>query len=263
MIPLRCDIHKLFDERHFTIVPKSSINRRDKILDISNVEPPHGGNAQEAEDSDPSDPKSQLTIRQPQTSSSSARAEPKPETVRIHTVGHIFNSTPSGDLPSRFHNRALHGLPFTLSVECLFARFAYTIFSPSVFRDFLDSDKGRTIVIWNDKEKRQDIVYASSERCRAIWNASRSRSESPRKRSKSGHDRSEDHGDRLVDKPGCVASDMDSGYGDNSQRAVDDIDKPERGRRRKRPFQDDMFDIFTNGESSGAKRTRLLRSNGT
>jgi hypothetical protein len=148
-------------------------------------------------------------------------------------------------------------------VECLFARFAYTIFSPSVFRDFLDSDKGRIIVIWNDKDKCQDIVYASPERCRAIWNASRSRSESPRKRSKSGHDRSEDHGERSEDKSGCVVSDMDSGYGDNSQRSVDNIDEPGRGRRRKRPFKEDMFDVSTNAESSEAKRIRLLRGDET
>ncbi|KAF5988534.1 hypothetical protein FBULB1_1410 [Fusarium bulbicola] len=239
LLPLRCDIHKLFDERHFTFVPKQGISRGAREKYMEEAWEAHAEQLlSHAEGSGPS-PDSQLPIRRSGPSSDSPQ-----NNSRIQIVGHVFNSTPSGDLPRRFHNRATHTLPSTLSIDLLFARFAYTIFSPSIFKDFLDSDKGRYVKTWDHEKKRHDVGFASAEKCRAIWNASRSRSESPRKRSKAT-------GDGPEDSYGAgLGSDVDSGYGDNSQTSFAD-DGSGRGRTRKRGREENDLDIFE------AKRAKL------
>jgi hypothetical protein len=97
---------------------------------------------------------------------------------------------------------------------------------------------------WDHEKKRHDVGFASAEKCHAIWNASRSRSESPRKRSKAAGDRPED-GNAVG-----LGSDVDSGYGDNSQTSLAE-DEPRRGRTRKRDWEEDILDVFE------AKRTKL------
>ncbi|KAK0627942.1 hypothetical protein B0T14DRAFT_493937 [Immersiella caudata] len=65
-------------------------------------------------------------------------------------VLHVFNSTPSGQLPSLWHNRPLHPVPPTVAVECLFARFAWTVLSPRVFDIFLPSTPvPRRLLLWS------------------------------------------------------------------------------------------------------------------
>lgn len=97
---------------------------------------------------------------------------------------------------------------------------------------------------WDHEKKRHDVGFASAEKCHAIWNASRSRSESPRKRSKAAGDGAED-GNSVES-----GSDVDSGYGDHPQTSLAE-DEPRRGRARKRDWEDDVLDVFE------AKRTKL------
>ncbi|GKU09352.1 hypothetical protein FLAG1_10119 [Fusarium langsethiae] len=252
-LSLRCDIHKIFDERHFTFVPKTAIRRSASIPQNNQTahSQDHGVSYsnQDTLGGSLSNPHSDIPIR-----------PREPEQRPVQLVGHVFNSTPSNDLPSRFHNREVHELPSTISVEYLFARFAYTIFSPSVFKDFLDSHKGRVLMIWDPTEEHYDTQHVSAERCRGIWNASRSRSESPRKRSRAGGDAA-DHEDGGL---GCGVSDVDSGYGDHSQLSGGEDDVKRRGRTRGRAWEEDIDD--TSGlvsDSPGAKRTRFVEANNT
>ncbi|KAK4173091.1 hypothetical protein QBC36DRAFT_389979 [Triangularia setosa] len=106
-------------------------------------------------------------------------------------VLHVFNSTPSGHLPNLWHNRAVHPIPTTVAVECLFARVAWTILSPCVFDMFLPSTF--------------ETEEVSPEMCRQMWKNARSRS--PRKRSPP---RSDDAADEILamESP----SPHDSGY---------------------------------------------------
>lgn len=97
-------------------------------------------------------------------------------------VFHVFNSTLSGQLPSLWQNRALHPVPATVAVECLFARFAWTVLSPHVFNMFFPSTfVARRLFLWSLEKGGWDVEEASPERCRQIWKNARSRS--PRKRS--------------------------------------------------------------------------------
>lgn len=96
---------------------------------------------------------------------------------------HVFNSTPSGQLPKILHNRRIHALPASVSTECLFVRFVWTIYSPTIFGQFLAGTvKARRLLVW-DTDK-YTVVEADPERCRAMFNAARSRSQSPQKRSR-------------------------------------------------------------------------------
>lgn len=97
---------------------------------------------------------------------------------------------------------------------------------------------------WDHEKKRHDVGFASADKCHAIWNASRSRSESPRKRSKAADDGPEDS------YAVGLGSDVDSGYGDNSQASLAE-DEPRRGRTRKRDWEEDILDVIE------AKRTKL------
>ncbi|KAH6973833.1 hypothetical protein BKA56DRAFT_734516 [Ilyonectria sp. MPI-CAGE-AT-0026] len=166
-------------------------------------------------------------------------------------VGHIFNSTPSEQLPKLWHNRELHTLPSVVSVECLFARFAWTIFSPAVFRQFLYSTlTTRRLLTWDSDLRKHVIENADPERCRRIFAAARSRSESPKKRSRGESGAREDHDDddgEAVngehDPDEEFSSDIDSGYHADPWSLVERLsgttdvdaqDEPERGRARKR-----------------------------
>lgn len=199
-LPLRSDIHKMFDERHFSFVPKLSCEEAH-----DGAEAPHGSGAQ-------------------------------PTT---YLVGHVFNSTPSGQLPMLWHNRRVHTLPMEVSVECLFARFAWTVISPTVFRDFLDAGKSRRVCVWNHETRKYDIEEADREKCRAIWSTSRSRSESPRKKQRRAEGAQEDDEDLVGPYQEDAASDSDSGYHDEPQPPGRGLpasvpDERERGRTRKR-----------------------------
>ncbi|KAF4449623.1 hypothetical protein FALBO_16621 [Fusarium albosuccineum] len=161
-------------------------------------------------------------------------------------AGHVFNPTPGGQLPRLFHNRCLHDLPSVVSVECLFARFAWTIFSPTIFRDFLyASTKPRRIKTWDPGSRKFVIENADPERCNRIFTNARARSESPKKRS-----RGDGRGNNEAEASETYLDELSSGEdtsGDDdswpsrpsgSDTTDDDDGKWERGRTKKRKFDD-------------------------
>lgn len=108
----------------------------------------------------------------------SATAEPKPPQLVLH----LFNLTPSGQLPGLWHNRVIHPLPTTVMVECLFARFAWTVFSPRVFDVFPPSAPvPRRLLLWSRETGEWEAEDTSLEMCRKI--RKNTRSQSPKKRS--------------------------------------------------------------------------------
>ncbi|KAK7422449.1 hypothetical protein QQZ08_009501 [Neonectria magnoliae] len=258
---------RMFDERHFTFVPKTVVPRHQgSVTSPSHNEAGHRdqdlssqGDSKLREDNQGrSQADSRLPIRLT-TGNESHNAENELEANSVYVVGHVFNSTPSGDLPRLWHNRPLCSPPSPASVEYLFARFAYTVFSPSVFKYFLDSNKARRLLVWDQEKLKHEIEDADPERCRSIWNASRSRSESPKKRARPpGNGQHDEDGD-FAPRPFETASDVDSAYHDDSQHLGEDasetstLDEPERGRRRKRKSEQysGMNDLY------GVKRSRL------
>ncbi|KAH6975849.1 hypothetical protein EDB80DRAFT_658503 [Ilyonectria destructans] len=271
-LPLRCDIHRMFDERHFTFVPKTVIAR-----DQERVPSPPRDDASRHHDCD-----NLTSCPEPDQDRNRGSQADSPFPIRSRTenqghgpvnvrkaqsipylVGHVFNSTPAGQLPRRWHNRRLNTLPSALSVECLFARFAWTIFAPSVFRYFLDAGEGRRLLVWNDATRRQEIEEADAERCRAIYTAARSRSESPSKRPRAGGNGPKDENEVYTPRPYDAASEVDSAYHDDSQPLGEDapdnstFDGPERGRRRKRKSEEDCESVSGIYDPYGIKRARL------
>lgn len=249
-LPLRSDIHKVFDERHLTFVPKVQVvTEKTPILQKVTVrgrlehEPPREANNSVSREElgtggrEPS----------PYPSATSTSKQPRQITTTISTprlVGHVFNSTPGGQLPKLWHNRSLHKLPSSLSVECLFARFAWTVFSPLVFCDFLyATEKPRRVMIWDRGAGAYKIEEAGPERCRAFFNAARARSESPKKRSRGGDDtQARDCESEAHSFCSRGESDVDSGYHDDTGCEINllkhDGDEENRGRTRKRRFKE-------------------------
>ncbi|KAL2165010.1 hypothetical protein VTH06DRAFT_306 [Thermothelomyces fergusii] len=128
MLTLRADLHRVFDEKNFCLVPK--------LESESGTDPPRR---------DEND------------------AVPEPRSPQL--VLHVFNSTPSGQLPKLWHNRVLHPIPATVAVECLFARFAWTIFGSYVFDIFLpETTVPRRLLLWNREEGKWDVEEASPEK---------------------------------------------------------------------------------------------------
>ncbi|KAK7417281.1 hypothetical protein QQX98_004715 [Neonectria punicea] len=208
-VALRCDIHRVFDERHFCFVPKMEDAGEDR---------------DEEGDGDRN------------------RSTSVP-----HLVGHVFNSTPGGQLPKLWHNRRLHALSSVVSVECLFARFAWTIFSPTIFRDFLyASAKPRRILTWDSESRKYIIESVDPERCRRIFAAARSRSDSPKKRSRGGDRGNNGEAEECDTRHDEVSSDLDGGYCGDSWFSIPPISSTadeahgelERGRTRKRKIDD-------------------------
>lgn len=113
--------------------------------------------------------------------------------------------------------------------------------------------------MWDQEKLKQEIEDADPQRCRSIWNASRSRSESLKKRARpAGNEQQVEDGD-CAPGPFDTASDVDSAYHDDSQDMGEDasetsaLDEPVRGRRRKRESEEHsgMDDLY------GVKRSRL------
>ncbi|RSL78792.1 hypothetical protein CEP52_017601, partial [Fusarium oligoseptatum] len=147
-IPLRSDIHKIFDERHFCLVPKEP--RSKKFADQGERVVVLGQS--EAESTSREGDKCGTGERENDNIPPNTASQTGP-----CLVAHVFNSTPSGQLPRLWHNRRVHALPSTVSVECLFVRFAWTVFSPTVFRDFLyATERHRRILVWDpDKSEHE------------------------------------------------------------------------------------------------------------
>ncbi|RMJ02398.1 hypothetical protein CDV36_015331 [Fusarium kuroshium] len=114
-IPLRSDIHKIFDERHFCLVPKEP--RSKKFADQGERVVVLGQS--EAESTSREGDKCGTGERENDNIPPNTASQTGP-----CLVAHVFNSTPSGQLPRQWHNRRVHTLPSTVSVECLFVRLA-------------------------------------------------------------------------------------------------------------------------------------------
>ncbi|KAJ3455379.1 hypothetical protein MRS44_013979 [Fusarium solani] len=158
---------RMFDERHYTFVPKPTIPR--EHLDPAVL--PGGSHM----DSNNGEQRDETGIHHTTAGLSQDDLPLRPGSgtatknlAGLYVVAHVFNSTPSGDLPRLLQNRLLCLPPPSTSVDFLFARFACTIFAPSVFKYFLDSNQERTLLVWNQEELKHDIEEASSETCHRI-----------------------------------------------------------------------------------------------
>jgi hypothetical protein len=146
-----------------------------------------------------------------------------------------------------------------VAVECLFARFAWTVLSPRVFDVFLPSTTvPRRLLLWYREKGEWETEEASPEMCRKIWKNARSRS--PRKRSAP---RSANAADELLEEESLNV--YDSGYfGTDTFENDDGCHKDKlgpaerqgegpRGRSRKRSLS---FEEEQDCEDSGRSRLR-------
>lgn len=140
VIRLRADIHKVFDDKIFAIVPK-----RASVA-------PEQESQRRGQDQDD-----------------------------LHLVVHVLNSFMDPYFMTAFHNRKVH--PFQYSVECLFARFAWTVFSPGVSGVFLTRCVSERLILTLDPGTRKYVVERrNAEQAYSIFKSSLSKSASPRKR---------------------------------------------------------------------------------
>lgn len=175
-------------------------------------------------------------------------------------VGHVFNSIPGGELQKLWHNREVYPGICAASLECLFARFAWTVFSPNVFRDFLFMTKEpRSLLVWDEDSGAYRTETRESAKCKLTLRAARTRSESPTKRQRqAGEDgQNKDEWESPLQYPdhySVETSDLDSGYKDGSHEEnvegfgssefqVEDEETP-RGRSRKRKHVDTDWDAL-------------------
>lgn len=95
-------------------------------------------------------------------------------------VFHVFAPGLTGELARLYHNVTLQVL-VDVSVECLFARFAWTVFAQSTF---LRQGVSRRLVLVEGEDGSSRIQDASGDKCRLIFAAQgvKSRSQSPKKR---------------------------------------------------------------------------------
>lgn len=189
MMPLRSDMHTVFDDKVFAIVPK-----RDHTL-------AQGGRAD------------------------------------LSLAVHVINPISDPYFHQTFHNRRL--LPLLCSIECLFARFAWTIFSPHVLGHFLNRCITQRHLLVRDRTTGTPTVETRGpDQLRALLAASRSRSASPRKRKAPGAADS----DASLAEYGTPNSDIvDSSQGD-SEWSTETSPSRGRSRKRKRASDDNALD---------------------
>lgn len=125
-ISLRSDMHTVFDDKNFAIVPK-----RDQ------------------------------------------------EGVLLPVV-HVINPISDSYFYRRYHNRQM--LPLRCSAECLFVRFAWTLFQPTVLVFLSSCITSRRVLVYDPSTGTSTVESRNYEQVRAMLAASRSRSASPRKR---------------------------------------------------------------------------------
>lgn len=175
-IRLRQDIHSVFDEKAFAIVPK---------FDSPNITT-HDGTA------------ATTTIT----------------TSTPSLVTHIFNPVPDAYFNMHYHNVKL--LPVRCSIECLFARFAYTVFSPALAAFFLKCETSRRVRVYDPSTGTFTNETRNREQAKALYTAPQSRSASPRKRS-----RPEGPGDPIVSSAYRLDDFLDGIWGDAEESQVD------------------------------------------
>ncbi|KLU90701.1 hypothetical protein MAPG_10553 [Magnaporthiopsis poae ATCC 64411] len=192
LMPLRADLHRVFDERQLCFAPK--------------------------------------TIEGPDAATTTTTTTTHDAQTRL--LIHVFVPSPNGQVAGLWHNRTLHALPLGLSKECLIARFAYTVLSPSVFcSTFLSSTTvARRLCVRNPVTRKQEVKRESPEGCREILRAARSRS--PKKRSAhspGGGNNGDKKGHRRPYRPMC-----DSGPDSAKSTDSSDGEWERRGRKRAR-----------------------------
>lgn len=270
----------MFDERNFTFVPKihhtdekelawpipgagDSIGRIDNLRDEGlEAGQYHHENHDEASETEP------------RTNARSTTTRTRKQELLV--VGHVFIAgTEAKELQTLWHNREVQAGVFAASLECLFARFAYTIFSPNIFRDFLSrSMEPRMLLVWDDISETYDIERTDPGKCQLIARAARARSDSPTKRQRQAEGPDQDGDiwsagfDESCDYSKNASSDIDSGYHDGlCHHEVDDLgldisspgeEEPERGRTRKRKHEESYDSALeTSDQFIGTKRVSL------
>lgn len=231
---MRADLHRVFDERHFCLVSKVG----------------SGGDGEEADTG-----YGGATVAE--------GPQPPPQLVL-----HVFTSTPSRQLPTLWHNRAVRPIPATVAVQYLFTRFAWTVLSPRVFDLFLPSTPvPKHLLLWSREKEEWETETASPEMCRTMWK--NARSHSPRKRSAptSADNAAAAAEEQLLLAEECLGL-LDSGYSgtneddDNLGPAPRRSEKP-RGRLRKRKLsleedEDEDDDCKDVGRSCRPRREMLV-----
>ncbi|KAL2018435.1 hypothetical protein VTK56DRAFT_854 [Thermocarpiscus australiensis] len=201
LVALRSDVHKLFDDKVFAIVPKR---------DVVTIRGEDSGGAQE-----------EGNREHPPALARAEAAAPG-----LSLVVHSFSPVSDAHFNATYHNRKL--LTFRHSVECLFARFAWTIFSPGVLGRFLaQCITERRVLVFDHGRRRFTVETRSREQAYAIYRASQSRSASPRKRTAG-----EVAGDDEVTVAYWESGDYSGELSQLDKYA--DEDSPGRGRSRKR-----------------------------
>ncbi|KAI8710992.1 HNHc domain-containing protein [Fusarium sp. LHS14.1] len=280
IITLRTDVHRMFDERNFCFAPKSD-HRDGRPLMIRNR---GSGDSIACRDSS-SNESLETDKHQPEAQDEASRTEQQSKADSAATsktqedylvVGHVFNSIPGGELQKLWHNREAYPGLYAASLDCLFARFAWTVFSPNVFRDFLHMTKEpRFLLVWDEYSGQYGIEKAEPAKCKLTLKAARARSESPTKRQRPASDagQDEDNWDEGLGEPRdnykAASSDNDSGYhGELYHYEADDLgvdiqspeEEPERGRTRKRKHLESYSGAFEAGdENKGTKRASVRR----
>lgn len=145
----------------------------------------------------------------PKRNISLAQDTPQPSHTEeeLSLVIHIFNPLSDAYFNATYHNRQL--LPLRYSVECLFARLAWTVFSPGVLGKFLlQCLTQRRVLVFDPVARRFAVETRSPQQTCGIYKASQSRSSSPRKRAAGEMD------DEFGSVCGEDASQADSGFVD-------------------------------------------------
>ncbi|KAF4980198.1 hypothetical protein FZEAL_3734 [Fusarium zealandicum] len=247
LVPLRTDVHRMFDERNFCFIPKS--HHRKERSQISSTQ--RGGDkpASTGHSGNQDGESEQVHSREHTEASTTEQQHNADPTTSLQEdvliVGHVFNSIPGGELQALWHNREAFSGVYAASIECLFARFAWTIFSPNVFRDFLFMAKeSRLLLVWDEDSGQYSTEMVEPAKCKLTLRAARARSESPTKRQRPTGDEGQETLEELQDYYNNASSDVDSGYhGKQFQPGGDDFglyvssseeEEPERGRSRKR-----------------------------
>lgn len=141
-------------------------------------------------------------------------------------VAHVLEGRPSEELAALYHNVELQPL-VDLSIECLFARFAWAILAQGLM--VRTGAAERRLVVLESKDKTAVVKDVSAKQCRLLFEPQlpgsiKSRSQSPQKRPR------EEDDDLAVDNE-------DDGYDDSDYLLInpdDDDIWSRRGRPRKR-----------------------------
>jgi hypothetical protein len=230
LLTLRAQLRRVFDERHFCFVPK--------VGETSERDGREAGTGRDG---------------------AANTAERNPPQL----VPHVFNSTPSGQLPNLWHNRAVHPIPATVAVECLFARFAWTVLSPHVFDTFLPSTSvPRRLLLWSREKGEWETEEVGPEMCRNIWKNARSCSPQERKIPGSADTAKEGLREESASLPDngyfATGSSLDDGYYNDELSLAQSKEEQPRGRSRKRRLSFEETQDYDDADWSRLQKKRNI-----